>query len=70
MVPSFQTCAIWLPGYTARCMNVYLVILGWIIMAAVLATGVVMAVNGTFWVLIVGLIAFVGLLTKFGIYGH
>jgi hypothetical protein len=50
--------------------NIFVVMLIWMIMAAVLVTGVVMAVNGTFWVLIVGSLLFIALLTKFGIYSH
>jgi hypothetical protein len=51
-------------------MNIFLVILVWIIMGAILATGVVMAVHGTFWLLIVGLIGFVLAVVKYGIFSH
>jgi len=51
-------------------MNVFFVILLWLMIAAILVTGVVLAVKGTFWLLILGLLAFVAALTKFGIYSH
>jgi hypothetical protein len=51
-------------------MNILLVMLVWLIMGAILATGVVLAVKGIFWLLIVGLIAFVLALVKYGIFSH
>ncbi len=39
-------------------------------MGAILAAGVVMAVHGTFWLLAVGLIAFVLAVVKYGIFSH
>ncbi len=39
-------------------------------MAAILVAGVIMAVKGTFWVLIVGLICFVLAVTKVAILPH
>ena len=51
-------------------MNIFLVIFVWLLMGAILAAGVVMAVNGSFWLLIVGLIGFVLALIKYGIYSH
>ncbi len=51
-------------------MNVFLVIILWLIIAAILVTGVVMAVNGAFWLLILGLLAFIGGIIKFGILSH
>lgn len=51
-------------------MNIFLVILVWVIMGAILATGVVLAVKGIFWLLIVGLIGFVLAVAKYGIFSH
>ena len=51
-------------------MTVFFVMFLWALIAAVLVTGVVMAVLGHFWVLIVGMLLFIAGLTKFGIYGH
>jgi hypothetical protein len=51
-------------------MNIFLVILVWLIMGGILATGVVLAVHGTFWLLIVGLIGFVLAVVRYGIFSH
>lgn len=51
-------------------MKFLFVMLIWLIMAAVLVTGVVLAVNGHFWLLGLGTLAFIGGITKFGVYGH
>jgi hypothetical protein len=51
-------------------MNIFLAILIYLLMAAILATGVVMAVKGAFWLLIVGLIGFVLAVTKLSILRH
>ena len=42
----------------------------WMMMAAVLVGGVVMAVQGSFWLLGVGFLAFVLALTKIGCLTH
>ena len=51
-------------------MNIFLVILVWLIMGAILVTGVVLAVKGIFWLLIIGLIGFVLAVVKYGILSH
>jgi hypothetical protein len=51
-------------------MKLIFIILLWAIIAAILAVGVVMAVHGTFWLLIVGILCFVGAITKYGILSH
>lgn len=51
-------------------MKILGIILVWLIMGAILATGVLMAVKGTFWLLIIGLIAFVLGVCKYGIFSH
>ena len=51
-------------------MKIFLILLVWFIMGAILITGVVMAVKGIFWMLIVGLIAFVAGVIKYGIFSH
>ena len=56
--------------YTAGCMKIFSILLIWLIMGAILATGVVLAVKGIFWVLIVGLLVFIAGLIKYGIFSH
>jgi hypothetical protein len=51
-------------------MNVFFALLVWLIMAAILVTGVVMAVNGVWWLLIVGAVGFIGAIAKIGILSH
>ena len=51
-------------------MNIFLVILVWLIMAAILVTGVVLAVKGIFWLLIIGLTGFVLAIAKCRIFSH
>jgi hypothetical protein len=51
-------------------MNIFLVILVWLIMAAILVTGVALAAKGIFWLLIVGLTGFVLAVVKYGILSH
>ena len=51
-------------------MNIFLVILVWLIMGAILVTGVVLAVKGIFWLLIIGLAGFVLAVVKYGIFSH
>jgi hypothetical protein len=42
----------------------------WALIAAVLAAGIVMAVNGSYWLLIVGVLGFSVVLTRVGILTH
>jgi hypothetical protein len=51
-------------------MKIFGIMFLWALMAAVLVAGVVMAVNGSFWLLIVGSLVFIGLMTKVGILPH
>jgi 1,4-dihydroxy-2-naphthoate octaprenyltransferase len=51
-------------------MKIFGIILVWLIMGAILVTGVVLAVKGSFWLLIVGLIGFVLGVVKYGIFSH
>jgi hypothetical protein len=51
-------------------MNIFLVLLVWFVIGAILITGVVLAVKGIFWLLIVGLIGFVLGVVKYGILSH
>jgi len=51
-------------------MSVFLVIFVWLLMAAILVTGVVLAVKGIFWLLIVGLAGFVLAVIRYGIFSH
>ena len=49
-----------------RRMKFFATFLVWLIMAAVLATGIVMAVHGKAWLLVASSVAFVVLFAKFG----
>jgi hypothetical protein len=51
-------------------MNVFLAIFAYLVMAAILIVGVILAVKGTFWLLILGLIGFVLAVTKVAILHH
>ncbi|MGZ4988403.1 MAG: hypothetical protein ACXWIU_11655 [Limisphaerales bacterium] len=51
-------------------MNVFLALMAWVIMGAILVTGVVMATYGNFWLLIIGALGFVAAVTKIGILSH
>jgi hypothetical protein len=51
-------------------MNIFLAIIVYLIMALVLVAGVVLAVKGTFWLLILGLLGFVLGVTKISILHH
>ena len=51
-------------------MSFFLAILIYVVMAAILAAGVVMAVKGAFWLLILGLLGFVLAVTKVAILHH
>jgi len=42
----------------------------WLVMGAILVTGVVLAVKGTFWLLIVGMLAFVFAIAKIACLAH
>ena len=47
-------------------MTLILVMLTWLIMAAVLVAGILMAVGGKFWLLALAVIAFIVLFGKYG----
>jgi len=51
-------------------MNFFLAILIWLIMGAILVIGVALAVKGTFWLLIIGLLAFVFAIAKIACLSH
>jgi hypothetical protein len=51
-------------------MKIFLVLLVWLIMAAILVSGVVLATKGVFWLLIIGFIGFVAGIIKYGILSH
>jgi hypothetical protein len=51
-------------------MKFILALLVWIAMAAALVKGLLMAVNGSVWLLLVGLIGFIVLVGKFGCLSH
>jgi len=57
-------------GYISPRMNVFFAIMAWVIMAAILTTGVVMATHGSFWLLILGGLGFIAAVTKIGILSH
>jgi len=51
-------------------MSFFVSLFVWFLMAAVLIVGVILAVKGSFWLLILGLLAFIAAITKIGIFGH
>ncbi len=51
-------------------MKLFLAFVVWIAMGAVLAKGMLMAVHGSFWLLSVGLLAFIALVAKIGCLSH
>jgi hypothetical protein len=51
-------------------MNIFVVILVWLIMAAILVAGVALAAKGIFWLLIAGVACFVLALVRYGILSH
>jgi hypothetical protein len=51
-------------------MNIFLAIIVYWIMAAILIVGVLLAVKGSFWLLILGLLGFILGVTKVGILPH
>jgi hypothetical protein len=51
-------------------MKLLLAFLVWIVMGGVLVKGLIMAVNGSVWLLMVGLLAFILLVAKIGCLSH
>jgi hypothetical protein len=51
-------------------MNVFLALLTWLIMGAVLVVGVVMATHGSWWLLILGGLGFIAAVAKIGCLSH
>jgi hypothetical protein len=51
-------------------MNIFLAIIVYWIMAAILVAGVLLAVKGSFWLLILGVLGFILGVTKVGILPH
>jgi hypothetical protein len=51
-------------------MSFVLSIITYLIMAAILIAGIILAVKGTFWLLIVGVIAFALAITKISLLAH
>jgi len=51
-------------------MNAFLAIFIYLVMAVILVAGVLLAVKGSFWLLIIGLLGFVFAITKIAILPH
>jgi hypothetical protein len=51
-------------------MKFLLAILVWLIMGAVIATGILMAFKGTVWLLVLALLAFIIMVAKIGCLSH
>jgi hypothetical protein len=51
-------------------MSIFLAIIVYWIMAAILIAGVILAVKGSFWLLIIGFVAFILAVTKLSILHH
>ena len=54
----------------SRAMKLLLAIIVWLAMAAVLVKGILMAMSGSLWLLLLGLLAFVVLVGKIGCLSH
>ena len=55
---------------TCARMKFLLAILVWLIMGAVIATGILMAFKGTVWLLVLALLAFIIMVAKIGCLSH
>ena len=51
-------------------MKLILAFLVWILMGAVLVVGMIKAVHGSYWLVIVGLLGFIGMVAKIGCLSH
>jgi hypothetical protein len=51
-------------------MNFILALLAWLIIAAVLVAGIVLAAKGSLWLLLLGALGFVLLFSKYGCLTH
>jgi ABC-type methionine transport system permease subunit len=51
-------------------MNFFVVLLVWLVLAAVLVTGVVLATKGSVWLLVVGFLSFLFAFAKWGCATH
>jgi hypothetical protein len=60
----------WVVSLESKGMSFFLAILIWLIMGAVLVLGVTLAVKGTFWLVILGMLAFVFAVAKIGCLSH
>jgi hypothetical protein len=50
--------------------KIFLVIFVWVLMALLLVAGIVLAVKGSLWLLVVGLVGFVLAVAKIGCLSH
>jgi hypothetical protein len=57
-------------SYTARRVKIFFVIFIWMLMAAVLAAGIVLAVKGSLWLLAIGTLCFILAIGKIGCLTH
>ena len=55
---------------TSPPMSFYVAILAWLVIGAILVTGVVLATKGMLWLLIVGAVLFIGAFAKWGCATH
>ena len=51
-------------------MSFFFALFVWLVIAAILVAGVVMAVNGTAWLMLLSVAAFVGAFAKYGCAAH
>ena len=51
-------------------MNLFLVILAWLVIGAILAIGIVMATKGILWLLILSSVLFIAAFSKWGCATH
>lgn len=51
-------------------MSFFVALFSWFAIAAILVAGIVLAVKGTFWLLILGTLAFLAAFAKYGCAAH
>jgi hypothetical protein len=51
-------------------MKFFIAVLAWLVIAAILATGIVLATKGSLWLLGLGLLGFVAAFAKYGCATH
>jgi len=51
-------------------MNFFAVVFVWLLLAAILVAGIVLAAKGSLWLLVAGMVAFIAAFAKYGCASH